>query len=409
MVNQTINTASASATPASSRIHPIVSRLRRSSLAAIAALLCACVSQPSGPPALQYVQWRASAFSDLPGWAADRLEDAWQPLVAGCSVLLVRTTASPGWRDVCTAAAREADNAAAARAFFEEHFTAYELRTADGVTSALITGYYEPLLHGSRKRDERYGFPLYAPPDDLLTIDLSATQPQLADKRLRGRLDGNRIVPYWTRADIDAGKASTAGKELFYVDDPLDAFFLHVQGSGRVELPDRSRVRIGYADQNGWPYRSVGRVLVDRGELSLESVSMQGIRQWAQEHPQALPALLAENPSYVFFREVVPDQSAAIDGPIGTLGVPLQAGRAIAVDARFIPLGAPVLVATTWPSSGLPLNRLMLAQDTGGAIRGPLRADFFWGFGADAEREAGRMKQEGKMWLLWPKGETPPR
>jgi membrane-bound lytic murein transglycosylase A len=375
----------------------------------MAAVLCACVTQP-GPPALPSVQWRAVAFSDLPGWATDRLDDAWRPLLASCSVLLARATATLGWRDACTAAAtaREPDDAAA-REFFERHFTAYEVSTADGSASALITGYYEPLLHGSRSRDERYRYPLYAPPDDLLTVDLSGVNPELADKRMRGRLEGKRIVPYWTRADIEAGKAAAAGKELFYVDDPLDAFFLHVQGSGRVELPDASRVRIGYADQNGWPYRSIGRVLVERGELPLELVSMQSIRHWAHEHPLALPALLAENPSYVFFREVVVDPAAAIDGPIGTLGVPLQAGRAIAVDTRFIPLGAPVFVATTRPSTGQPLERLTLAQDTGGAIRGPLRGDFFWGFGGEAEREAGRMRQDGRLWLLWPKNDAPPR
>ena len=355
------------------------------------------------------VQWRAVAFSDLPGWADDTLEDAWRPLVASCSVLLSRTATSQAWRDACAAGtASKLDNATAARAFFERHFTAYEVRTADGAATALMTGYYEPLLHGSRKRDERFRYPLYAPPEDLLSIDLSGVYPELADKRLRGRLEGKRIVPYWSRADIEAGRPPLAGKELVYVDDALEAFFLQIQGSGRVEFPDGSRVRLGYADQNGWPYRSIGRVLVERGELTLEHVSMQSIRQWGREHPQALPELLAENPSYVFFREIAPEPNATIDGPIGTLGVPLAAGRAIAVDARFIPLGVPVFVATTWPSSGRPLNRLMLAQDTGGAIRGPLRADVFWGFGADAEREAGRMKQQGRIWLLWPKAEAPP-
>lgn len=304
--------------------------------------------------------------------------------------------------------ANEPSDAPTARAFFEQHFNAYEVRGSDGSADALITGYYEPLLHGSRKRDERYRYPLYASPDDLLVVDLSTPYPELADKRLRGRVEGRRVVPYWSRADIEAGKATIAGSELVYVDNALDGFFLQVQGSGRVELTDGSIVRLGYADQNGWPYRSIGRVLVDRGELKLEEVSLQSIRLWAQAHPQELPALLAENPSYVFFREVPPDPAGGIDGPIGTLGVPLQAGRAIAVDARLIPLGAPVYVATTAPTSGQPLERLMLAQDTGGAIRGPLRIDWFWGFGSEAEREAGQMRQAGRMWLLWPKGAAPP-
>jgi membrane-bound lytic murein transglycosylase A len=171
-------------------------------------------------------------------------------------------------------------------------------------------------------------------------------------------------------------------------------------------------VRVGYADQNGHPYRSIGRVLVDRGEITLDRASMQGIREWGRQHPAELPALLDENPSYVFFREVPPpipgSLEAKIDGPFGTLGVPLLAGRAIAVDTRSIPLGAPVYLATTYPLSTRPLERLTMAQDTGGAIRGAVRADFFWGFGDDAAREAGRMKQDGRMWLLWPKGAGPP-
>jgi membrane-bound lytic murein transglycosylase A len=189
-----------------------------------------------------------------------------------------------------------------------------------------------------------------------------------------------------------------------FVDDAVEAFFLQIQGSGRVRLAEGGIVRLGYADQNGQPFRSVGRILIERGAVAPGEASMQGIKAWAREHPDELPRLLDENPSYVFFREVVPDPNAPVDGPIGTLGVPLAAGRAIAVDPRSIPLGAPVFLATTWPLSERPLNRLVLAQDTGGAIRGPLRADFFWGFGEDAGREAGRMKQPGRMWVLWPKG-----
>ncbi len=163
-------------------------------------------------------------------------------------------------------------------------------------------------------------------------------------------------------------------------------------------------MRLGYADQNGQPFRSIGRLLVERGDLPLARASMQGIKQWGREHPEALPALLDENPSFVFFRAIEPDPAAAIDGPIGTLGVPLLAQRTIAVDPTIVPLGAPVFLATTYPLSDRPLQRLVLAQDTGGAIKGALRADFFWGFGEDAGREAGRMKQADRMWLLWPKG-----
>ena len=276
----------------------------------------------------------------------------------------------------------------------------------------MVTGYYEPLLAGSRTKTARFTVPLYAPPDDLLTIDIVSVYPDLKDKRLRGRIDGRKVVPYWTRAEIEGGRAPLDDKVLVYVENPIEAFFLEIQGSGRVKLADGSVMRVGYADQNGHPYHSIGRVLIDRGEITLERASMQGIREWGRQHPDQLPALLAENPSYVFFREVpapVPGSTeAAIDGPYGTLGVPLLAGRTIAVDRRSIPLGAPVFLATTYPLSTKPLQRLVLAQDTGGAIRGAVRADFFWGFGDNAGREAGRMKQDGRMWLLWPNGAALP-
>jgi membrane-bound lytic murein transglycosylase A len=199
---------------------------------------------------------------------------------------------------------------------------------------------------------------------------------------------------------------------IAYVAEPVDAFFLQIQGSGRIRLDDGSVMRVGYADQNGHPFRSIARVLIERGELTPERASKQAIEAWGRANPDKLPALLDENPSYVFFREIpapAPGSlEAAIDGPIGTLGVPLLAERTIAVDARVIPLGAPVFLATTYPLSPRPLTRLVLAQDTGGAIRGAVRADFFWGAGDAAGREAGRMRQEGRMWLLWPKGALPP-
>ena len=171
-------------------------------------------------------------------------------------------------------------------------------------------------------------------------------------------------------------------------------------------------MRVGYADQNGHPFRSIGRLLVERGELPLEKASMQGIKDWGRRNPDKLFPLLDENPSYVFFREVPTPApgtpEAEIDGPIGTLGVPLLRERTLAVDPRSVPLGAPVFLATTYPLSTRPLQRLMLAQDTGGAIRGAVRADFFWGFGDDAGRQAGRMKQDGRMWILWPVNAGPP-
>ena len=378
------------------------------------AVLGGCVTPPPAPPTPPArALFSSTTFAELPGWSDDRVEAAWPAFRVGCEALVARAHTRPLWQQPCADADAVDEQApGAVRSFFESHFTPYRVRAGDGSDRGLVTGYYEPLLYGSRTHAPGYTVPLYAPPDDLLIVELSDLYPELKGKRVRGRLDGRRVVPYWPRAEIDAGRPNLAGKALVYVSDPLDAFFLQIQGSGRVALAEGGTMRIGYADQNGQPFRSVARVLVERGELSVEQASMQRIRQWGREHPADLPALLDENPSYVFFREVPPPApvslEARIDGPIGSLGVPLLAGRTVAVDPRAIPLGTPVFLATTQPLSDDPLRRLVMAQDTGGAIRGAIRADFFWGFGAEAGEQAGRMRQQGEMWILWPNGAKPP-
>jgi membrane-bound lytic murein transglycosylase A len=291
-----------------------------------------------------------------------------------------------------------------AAAFFELNFDPYQVVNADESTSGMVTGYYEPLLFGSRRRTQRHRYPLYAPPPDLLTIDLSSVYPELKNRRLRGRLEGNRVVPYAARGEIDQEPAPLRGHELVWVDDAVDAFFLHIQGSGQVQLENGERLRLGYADQNGHPFRSLGALLIRRGELPPERASMQGIKDWARRHPRKVQEFMNANPSYVFFRELPRD----LPGPIGSLGVPLTAERSIAVDPRVIPLGVPVYLATTWPNTTDPLQRLVVAQDTGGAITGAVRADFFWGFGDPAGQQAGKMRQAGLMWVLLPKGYAPP-
>ncbi|HEY6241913.1 MAG TPA: MltA domain-containing protein [Burkholderiales bacterium] len=292
-----------------------------------------------------------------------------------------------------------------ARRFLEENFVPWRLANPDGTLDGLVTGYYEPLLRGSRARMSPFVYPLYGPPDDLLTIDLSATNPELRGLRLRGRLEGRKVVPYYSRAEIARGAAPMAGKEILWVDDPIEAFFLHIQGSGRIQLEGGEMLRVGYADQNGHPFQSIGRYLVDQGELKVGEASMQAIKSWAATNPKRVEELLNQNPSFVFFRELPLADPA--NGPVGALGVPLTAGRSIAVDPRYVPLGAPVFLATTFPASAAPLARLVLAQDTGGAIRNPVRADFFWGFGAEAGAQAGRMRQQTRMWVLLPKGVKP--
>jgi membrane-bound lytic murein transglycosylase A len=289
------------------------------------------------------------------------------------------------------------------RQFFESSFVPYSVHNADGSTDGLVTGYYEPLLRGSRTPGKAYRFPVYGVPDDLLVVDLTEALPNLKGMRLRGRLQGNKVVPYYTRAEIERGEAAVRGREILWVDDAVELFFLQVQGSGQVKLPSGEIVRIGFAEHNGHPYNSIGRVLVERGELPQDKASMQGIKQWGKQNPDLLPLLLQQNPAYVFFREM-PSSSP---GPVGAQGVALTPARSVAVDSSVVPLGAPVFLSSTWPLSARPLNRLVLAQDTGSAIKGAVRADLFWGFGDEAGQIAGRMRQSGRMWVLYPRGFEP--
>jgi membrane-bound lytic murein transglycosylase A len=360
---------------------------------------------PTPAPVTTAVEYRgklrAASWIELPDWGREGLADSLAAFVRGCAVLEKRDT----WSGVC-AAAQLMSPAASTRdvaAFFEANFDPYQVLNADESPTGMVTGYYEPLLRGSRVRTERFRHPLYAVPPDLVVVDLGELLPDLRFKRLRGRLEGNRVVPYFSRADIEGEARPLRGSELVWVDDAIDAFFLHIQGSGQVELSDGSRMRVGYADQNGHPFKSLGRLLIDRGELAPERASMQGIKDWARRNPRKVTEYLNNNPSYVFFRELPRD----LTGPLGTLGVALTPERSIAVDPRVIPLGVPVYLATTWPNASQPLNRLMVAQDTGGAIAGAVRADFFWGFGDSAGSIAGRMRQAGRMWMLLPKGYAP--
>ena len=352
---------------------------------------------PAPKPPAPASALRATGWDAVANWREDNPQLAWSAFIRSCGALKNQ----PAWQSVCSVATalQEPAREMVVR-FFETNFTPYQVVNADGTDSGLVTGYYEPLLNGSRKRSARYHVPVYGVPDDMLVIDLGEVYPELKNMRLRGRIDGRRVVPYYNRAQIDSGSAPVMGKEIVWVEDSIELFFMQVQGSGRVKLDGKETIMLGYADQNGYPYRSIGRLLVERGDLPLEKASMQGIKTWAKQNPDKLQELLNYNASYVFFRELPRD----LPGPLGALGIPLTARRSIAVDARYIPLGAPVFLATTMPNSRQPLNRLMIAQDTGGAIRGAVRADFFWGFGEEAAALAGRMRQSGKMWILLPNG-----
>ena len=345
---------------------------------------------------LERVSWDA-----LPPASADNPTGALVAFLQSCSVL----KAKPEWQGVCSLAQSLPANAKPEiiGQFFRGNFDPFRVINADESQTGLVTGYYEPLLHGSRVRTTVNRYPIYAPPQDLITVDLSDVYPDLKFRRLRGRLVGNKLVPYLERGEIGSDAAPLKGLEIAYVDNAVELFFLEIQGSGQIELPDGARIRVGYADQNGHPFRSLAGALIRRGEIRAERASMQGIKEWARRHPAKVKQFMNANPSFVFFKELPDD----LGGPIGTLGVPLTAERSIAVDPRVIPLGVPVYLSTTFPGTRQEMNRLMVAQDTGGAINGAVRADFYWGFGDKAGAQAGSMKQQGRMWVLLPKGYDP--
>jgi membrane-bound lytic murein transglycosylase A len=352
---------------------------------------------PAAPTPPAKAEFIPARFADLPGWERDDLRAAWPAFMLSCSKL----ANGADWKEPCAIAKTvDANSQAAIRLFFESFFDPHQVVAPDGSNSGLITGYYEPLLRGARKKGGPYQTPLYKVPDDMVIIDIGSVYPELANKRVRGRLKGKRVVPYPAREEIS--RSGLPGNELLWVDDAVEAFFLEVQGSGRVQLPDGETVRVAYADQNGRPYQSIGKWLVQKGELTTEQATAQGIKAWIDGHPTRQQELFNVNPSYVFFKEEkLPDPKV---GPKGTLNVPLTPQRSVAIDRSQLPLGAPVYLNTTLPGDDeLPLQRLMLAQDTGGAIKGAIRLDLFFGFGSEAADFAGRMKQRGNIWVLLPK------
>lgn len=411
-------------------------KLRLLSLALLGALLAACASSdiyqseegisdsislqdPLKIPALSSFKQTAprslqahytlSSWSNLPGWETDDGEYLWLGLVNNCRGLMrpisgsltIPARATPqDWHAVCDEVARMGFNVdnQTAKAFMQEHLQPWLVSGATG-NQGLVTGYYEPIVHGSRTQGGIYQWPMYAAPRDLLIIDLGSVYPELAGKRIRGKLEGNKVVPYDTREQIN--QRNDKPPVIAWLDDPVEAFFLQVQGSGRVLLEDGSSLRLAYANHNGRPYTSIGRWLAERGELALNQASMQNIKKWAQNNPDRVHEMLNSNQAMVFFREErILDE---VTGPKGAYGIPLIGQRAIAVDPTFVPLGTPVFLATTYPGTNSPLRRMVYAQDTGAAIKGASRADFYWGSGDETGQQAGRMKQRGTMWVLWPK------
>jgi membrane-bound lytic murein transglycosylase A len=354
-----------------------------------------------------------ATFADLPGWKDDDLAAALPAFLRSCRRLAEPRQGDMGndgvfgtaaeWQSVCAGAARVPPGSAGpARTFFETSLAPLAASN-HGEREGLFTGYYEPDLYGSRRRHGRFTVPLYARPPELVTVDLGRFRPEWKGRRIAGRVTAGALEPFPDRAAIVSGALAGRGLEIVWVDDPVDAFFLEIQGSGRVELEEGGALRLGFAAQNGHPYTAIGHELVARGALKKDEVSLQSIRRWLADHPQAAPEMMAKNESYVFF------EREAGEGPVGSANVVLAPGRSLAVDTKFLPLGLPLWLVCTVPSPAAaapdrPLRRLLVAQDTGGAIRGPVRGDVFWGHGEEAAAIAGRMKHAGRLWVLVPKG-----
>lgn len=380
----------------------VVERSRPWMAAAILGVLAACASAPVGPPPAPLpappavekapttsppvvmqrgrARWVQADWSELPGWDSDPLTDLWPALQRGCEKPPLE------WARLCTDARQGTPaSAASARAWLRQRLQPWRVESAEGAAEGLITGYYEPLVEARRTPGGSYRVPLHAPPADLATRK-----------------------PYWTRqqlATLPAAQASLRSAAIAYVADPLDALVLQIQGSGRLAVTEangqRKLVRVAYAGHNDHPYKSVGKWLIEQGELRADQASWPAIKAWARANPKRLDELLWSNPRVVFFREEpLPDPAL---GPRGAQNVPLTPGRSIAVDPQSVPYGTPVWLDTTEPLTQTPLRRLVMAQDTGSAIVGAVRADYFWGWGETAEQQAGRMKQPLRIWVLWPK------
>jgi membrane-bound lytic murein transglycosylase A len=371
---------------ATTRVRPAVARASVSSVpraATIVAPTPPAVATPAPPP---------SPFADLPGWSDDTMADVLPAWRRTCERLSRAPSDRPvgrahplgtvaDWRATCDALPSQDADHASVRRYFEERFTP-SLVTFEGTSTGLFTGYYEPELRGARRRHGRFTVPLYERPRDLA--------------------DGHRIVRgrrrrYWTRAQIAAGALRGTARPIVWVDDAADAFFLEIQGSGRVVLEDGTTIQLNYSASNGHPYVALGRVLIDRGAIERSAVSLQSIRAWLLAHPREAQSVMNHNPSYVFFRE------SNDGGSHGAEGVVLTPGRSMAVDPQFVALGVPLFLDVAALEGVGPIRRLVVAQDTGGAIRGAIRGDLFWGPGPDAYDRAGRMRQSGRYWMLVPR------
>ena len=397
--------------------------------------VCACVavagcrsSEPPKPAEPAAFALRPTPFDALSGWASIPAARSLNAFRRSCTELLERSASANmvegkpdfgtvrDWQPACYRARQIGDTTdAAARRFFTRFFRPFRV-VAGGRTEGLFTGYYEPELQGAREPSARFSEPLHRRPSDLIKVPLGRFQSDAGGETLFGRVQDGTLVPYHSREEIARGKLAGRDLAIAWVDSRVDKFFLQIQGSGRVVLRDSSILRVGYAAENGQPYRAIGRDLIAMDAIPREEMSMQAIRRWLADNPTRADALMNENPSYVFFQTL--DRLDPGLGPLGAQGVPLTPEVSLAVDPSFLPYGAPLYLRTRHPSTQasssaspdtatVPFRNLMIAQDTGGAIRGAVRGDVFWGAGDRAREIAGRMKARGRYTVLLPRTLSP--
>ncbi len=330
---------------------------------------------------------KAVSFTEIEGFYKDDLNHALEVFKKDCK----KSKKNELFTEVCEKAESEIDG----KKFFTLYFQPYKLLDENSSDEGLITGYYEPLLYGSLKKTSRYKYPLYKTPKDMYIVDFTSIYPDLKTYKLRGKLVGNKVFPYDSREEIE-NNPSKELEPIVYVDNKVDVFLLHVQGSGKVLLDTGELINVGYAEQNGRKFKGIGMYMLNKGYITKDELSAQGMKKYLDKNPSKADEVLNQNESYVFFQK-------SNQGATGSLGTPLTAKRNIAVDRSVIPLGMPVFLNTTNPVDKKPINQLMVAADVGGAIKGKVRADFFWGFGDSAFDYAGRMKEKGKMYVLMPK------
>ncbi len=342
---------------------------------------CSFKSEVSVENMPQKTRFIKSDFTQLPKWEDENYDESLKLFVKDCSTKKTQNI----YKNLC----KKAQNVDDAKSFFEQSFDVYEV--VSNSSNSILTGYYEPLLRGSLTSSLEYRYPLYETPKDLVNVKLESIYPELKNYRLRGRLVGDELVPYYKRGERDVLDADV----ICWVDSRIDRFFLEVQGSGRVLLDSGESIFVGYANQNGYKYSSIGRYMVQKGFLKKGEVSLQTIKEWLLKNPLKVDEVLNHNKSMIFFKQ---NKSSAT----GALGLELDAKRSVAVDRRFIPYGSMLYISSK--SDVLDINRVVFAQDTGGAIRGSVRADLFLGYGDEAQNIAGRLNAPLKMWILLPKG-----